>query len=77
MSRLPESLNELQTLFNRWSESLQNIKAMEKRIFYIGQEMPALLLNHRLFRMIMTHIVMVDYVQEVQEESECILMKIV
>ena len=57
MSRLPESLNELQTLFHRWSESLQNIKDMEKRIFYIGQEMPALLLNQRLFRTIMARIV--------------------
>lgn len=30
---------------------------MEKRIFYIGQEMPALLLNQRLFRTIMARIV--------------------
>ena len=57
MSQLPESLNELQQLFNRWSESLQNIKAIEKRIHYIGQEMPALLLSHRLFCTIMDHIV--------------------
>ncbi len=57
MSRLPESLNELQTIFNRWSESLQNLKDMEKRIFYIGKELPGLLLNRRLFRTIMTQIV--------------------
>ena len=56
MSRLPESLNELQALFNRWSESLQNLKDTEKRILYIGQEMPALLLNHRVFRTIMSGI---------------------
>jgi len=30
---------------------------MEKRIFNIGQEMPALLLNHRLFKKVLTHIV--------------------
>ena len=57
MSRLPESLHELQTLFDRWSESMQNFKDMEKRIFYITKEMPALLLNHRLFKKILTHIV--------------------
>jgi predicted metal-dependent enzyme (double-stranded beta helix superfamily) len=47
----------MKSLFHRWSESLQNIKDMEKRIYYIGREMPTLLLNHRLFRKIMTHIV--------------------
>jgi predicted metal-dependent enzyme (double-stranded beta helix superfamily) len=57
LSRLPESLNELQTTFDRWSEALQNYKDMEKRIFYIGQEMPALLLNHQLFQKILTGIV--------------------
>jgi len=57
LSRVPESLNELQTIFDRWSESMQNFKDMEKRIFYIGQEMPALLLNRRLFQKILTHIV--------------------
>ncbi|MBW2430070.1 MAG: cysteine dioxygenase family protein [Deltaproteobacteria bacterium] len=57
MSRLPESLHELQTIFDRWSESIQNYKDMEKRIFYIGKEMPALLLNRQLFRKILTNIV--------------------
>ena len=57
MSRLPESLTELQTIFDRWSESMQNYKDMEKRIFYIGREMHALLLNQRLFKKILTHIV--------------------
>ena len=57
MSRLPESLNELQTIFDRWSVSFQNYKDMEKRIIYIGQEMSALLLNQRLFKKILTHIV--------------------
>jgi len=57
LSRLPESLNELQTIFDRWSESMQNYKDMEKRLFYIGQEMPALLLNRQLFQKILTHIV--------------------
>jgi len=57
LSRLPESLNELQTLFGRWAESIQSLKDMEKRIFYIAKEMPALLLNRRLFEEILTHIV--------------------
>ena len=57
MSRLPESLNELQTIFDRWAESIQDYKDMEKRIFYIAKEMPTLLLNRRLFKKILTHIV--------------------
>ena len=57
MSRLPESLNELETIFDRWSESIQKYKDMEKRIFYIGREMPELLLNQLLFKKILTHIV--------------------
>jgi predicted metal-dependent enzyme (double-stranded beta helix superfamily) len=57
LSRLPDSLNELQTIFDRWSESIQKYKDREKRIFYIGREMPGLLLNQRLFKKILTHIV--------------------
>jgi predicted metal-dependent enzyme (double-stranded beta helix superfamily) len=57
LSRLPESLNELQTIFDRWSKSLQEQKETEKRIFYIGREMPALLMNRRLFAQILTNIV--------------------
>lgn len=57
MSRLPESLTELKTIFDRWTESIQNYKDMEKRIFYIGKEMPSLLLNRRIFRKILTNIV--------------------
>ena len=57
MSRLPESLNELQKIFDRWSESMQIHKDMEKRIYYIGREMPELLLNQLLFKKILTHIV--------------------
>jgi predicted metal-dependent enzyme (double-stranded beta helix superfamily) len=57
LSRLPESLTELQTTLDRWAESIQNLKDTEKRIFYIGQEMPALLLNRRLFSKILSHIV--------------------
>ena len=57
MSRLPESLAELQTIFDCWAESMQNLKGMEKRIFYIGKEMPALLSNRRLFKKILNHIV--------------------
>jgi len=57
LSRLPESLNELQAIFDGWAESLHRLKEMEKRIFYIGKELPALLLNQRLFEKILTNIV--------------------
>ena len=57
MSKLPESLNELQAVFDRWSESLQNYPEMEKRIFYIGREMPGLLREQRLFKKILISIV--------------------
>ena len=57
MSRLPESLHELQRIFDRWAESFQNYKDMEKRIFYIGKEMPSLLLNRQLFKNILINIV--------------------
>lgn len=57
MSRIPESLAELQTIFDRWAESLHRLKEMEKRIFYIGKELPSLLLNQRLFEKILTNIV--------------------
>jgi len=57
LSRLPESLHELQTIFDRWAESLQGLKEMEKRIFYIGRELPALLTNQQLFEKILTNIV--------------------
>jgi predicted metal-dependent enzyme (double-stranded beta helix superfamily) len=56
VSRLPESFHELQTIFERWSESLQNFTGNEARIRYIGQEMPALLLNRRLFEKILNNI---------------------
>jgi len=57
LSRIPESLAELQTIFDRWAESLHRLKEMEKRIFYIGKELPSLLLNQRLFEKILTNIV--------------------
>lgn len=57
MSRLPESLSELQTIFDRWAESLQDYKDNEQRIFYIGRQMPSLLLNRSLFKEILTNVV--------------------
>ena len=57
MSRLPESLHELQTIFDRWAEALQTHKDIEKRISYIAREMPALLMNRPLFKKILTNIV--------------------
>jgi len=57
LSRLPESLNGLQRIFDRWAESMQNLKDTEKRLFYIGKEMPALLQDHPLFKKILGRIV--------------------
>jgi predicted metal-dependent enzyme (double-stranded beta helix superfamily) len=57
LSKLPESLNELQVIFDRWSESLQEYQNMEERILYIGREMPALLLNRSLFKKILSNVV--------------------
>jgi predicted metal-dependent enzyme (double-stranded beta helix superfamily) len=57
LSRLPESLHELQTIFDHWAESLQHLKDDEERIFCIGKEIPALLMNRPLFKEILTNIV--------------------
>ena len=57
MSGIPESFHELQAIFDRWSEALQQHRENEKRIAFIGSEMPGLLLNRPLFKIILTNIV--------------------
>jgi predicted metal-dependent enzyme (double-stranded beta helix superfamily) len=54
--KLPESLQELQSVFDRWSESMQHINAGKDRISFIYKEMPGLLLNRPLFKNILTNI---------------------
>ena len=57
MSRLPDSFHELQTVFNRWSESLQSYRNDEERIQYFSSELPGLLLNRPLVEKILAGIV--------------------
>lgn len=56
MPKLPESLQELQSVFDRWSVSMQNFNAGKDRISYIYKELPELLLNRPLFNNILTSI---------------------
>jgi predicted metal-dependent enzyme (double-stranded beta helix superfamily) len=57
LTQLPQSLGELQAVFDRWTQSMQKIKGRNERIALMRTEMPALLLNHRLLKKIMTDIV--------------------
>lgn len=57
LSRLPESFHELQAVFDRWAEALQQYRDNENRIAFIGNEMPGLLLNRSHFKKILTNIV--------------------
>ncbi len=56
MTNLPESLQELQAVFDHWSESLQQINTVKNRIAFIYQVLPGLLLNRPLFKNILTNI---------------------
>ena len=57
MTQLPQSLGELQAVFDHWTQSMQKIKGRNERIAFSRDEMPALLLNRRLLKKIMTDIV--------------------
>ena len=57
MTQLPQSLQELQAVFDCWAQSFQKIKSPNERIAFTRAEMPTLLLNHRLLKKILTHIV--------------------
>jgi len=47
----------LETVFDRWSESMQQFHDNESRIVYISREMPALLRERLLFTKILTGII--------------------
>jgi predicted metal-dependent enzyme (double-stranded beta helix superfamily) len=53
---LPESLDELTAVLDRWSESLQQYRDTETRILFIANEMPGLLSNRPLFKKILADI---------------------
>jgi predicted metal-dependent enzyme (double-stranded beta helix superfamily) len=57
LTQLPQSLHELQTVFDRWAQSIQKIKSQNERIAFTRAEMPTLLLNRRLLKKILTDIV--------------------
>jgi predicted metal-dependent enzyme (double-stranded beta helix superfamily) len=57
LTQLPQSLHELQAVFDRWAQSIQKIKSHNERIAFTRAEMPALLLNRRLLKKILIDIV--------------------
>ncbi len=57
MTQLPQSLGELQAVFDHWTQSMQKIKGRNERIAFMRAEIPGLLLNRRLLKKIMTDIV--------------------
>ena len=57
MTQLPQSLHELQAVFDHWAQSFQKIKSQNERIAFTRAEMPTLLMNRRLLKKILTDIV--------------------
>jgi len=57
LTQLPQSLHELQAVFDRWAQSIQKIKSHIERIAFTRAEIPALLLNRRLLKKILADIV--------------------
>ena len=57
MTQLPQSLHELQAVFDRWAQSIQKIKSQNERITFTRAEMPTLLSNRRLLKQILADIV--------------------
>jgi predicted metal-dependent enzyme (double-stranded beta helix superfamily) len=57
LTQLPQSLHELQAVFDHWAQSIQKIKSHNERIAFTRAEMPALLLNRRLIIKILANIV--------------------
>ena len=57
MTRLPQSLNELKAVFDRWARYIQKLKDNSERIAFTRSEMPALLSNRRLFKKILEDVV--------------------
>jgi len=57
LTQLPQSLHELQAIFDRWAQTIQKIKSQNERIAFTRTELPALLLNRRLLKKILADIV--------------------
>ena len=57
MTQLPQSLLELQAIFDRWAQTIQKFKSHNERIAFIRAELPALLLKQRLLKKILADIV--------------------
>ena len=57
MTQLPQTLCELQAVFDHWTQSFQKIKGHDERIAFMRAEMPTLLSNRRLLKKILTGIV--------------------
>jgi predicted metal-dependent enzyme (double-stranded beta helix superfamily) len=57
LTQLPQSLHELQAVFDHWAQSIQKIKSHNERIAFTRAEMPTLLLNRRLIKKILADIV--------------------
>ena len=57
MTRIPQSLNEMKTVFDRWARCIQKLKDNSERIAFTCGELPALLSNRRLFKKILEDVV--------------------
>jgi len=57
LTRLPQSQQELQAVFDRWAQNIRKLKDNSERIVFTRREMPALLSNRRLFKKILEDIV--------------------
>ena len=57
MTQMPQSLFELQAVFDRWTQSIQEIKSQNDRIAFTRKEMPELLSNRQLLKKILSGVV--------------------
>ena len=57
MTQLPQTLCELQSVFDHWTQSFQEIKGHDERIAFTRSELPALMSNRKLLKKILTGIV--------------------
>jgi predicted metal-dependent enzyme (double-stranded beta helix superfamily) len=56
LTQLPQALHELQAIFERWAQTIQEIKNQNGRVAFTRTELPALLLNRRLLKKILADI---------------------
>jgi predicted metal-dependent enzyme (double-stranded beta helix superfamily) len=69
LTQLPQSLGELQAVFDRWTQSMQKIRGRNERIAFTRTEMPALLLNRRLLKKIITDIVKGKHYPDIRQAT--------